>query len=114
AERDHARLLPVATQGVAETHLAAREPHRSTRHRSFAEIEGRAVAANPPAQHDKTILALAQALIGRQFKVLEMPRDLLSAGMGKHGHCRLAPRFHAVFVLFEPATRGHAFPFSLA
>src|SRR3954462_5189461 len=66
AQRDQPRLLAVATERVTETDLAAREPDSRARHRGFAEIEWRTVAADPAAQHDEAVFRRAQILMRRQ------------------------------------------------
>ena len=66
AQRDQLRLVAIAAERVAEADFAAGEPHRGARHRGFAEIERRAVAADPAAHHHQPVLRLAQRRARRQ------------------------------------------------
>src|SRR5499433_2213619 len=54
ADGGQARLLRIAPEDVGDAHLARGDLDRRARHRRFAEIEGSAVAADPPAQHDQS------------------------------------------------------------
>src|SRR3954447_13517879 len=90
AQRNQPRLLTVATERVTETDLAARKPHRSPRHRRFAEIEWRTVAADPAAQHDEAVFRRAQILMRRQSESAEASGDLARLRVRQHGHCGLA------------------------
>jgi hypothetical protein len=73
------------------------KPHRGARHRGFAEIERRAVAADPAAQHDQAVLRLAQVLMLRNRERRQVVRDLGRVGMREHRHRRLAPRLPRTF-----------------
>lgn len=94
AQGDQPRLLTVASERVAETDLAARKPDRRARHRGFAEVEGRAVAAGPAAQHDEAVFGRPQILMGRQgqvaSQVAEAGGDLARLRVRQHGHRGLA------------------------
>ena len=63
--RNAQMILEIAAEHVTESHFARGKPHCRARHRGFAEIERRAIAADPAAHHDKAILRRTQLLVSR-------------------------------------------------
>src|SRR5262249_44048171 len=84
---DQLRLGLIASEHVAEADLAGRELDRRARPGRLAEIERRAVAADPPAHHDEAAFGLADLPVRRQRPDAgEETCDLRRRALGKHGH----------------------------
>src|SRR6516225_10506171 len=87
ADRGQARLFLIASEDVGDAHLARRDLHRRARHARFAEIEGSAVAADSPPQHDQSGFRRPQLHVvdGIHHRAKSL-LDFVGASLRQHRH----------------------------